>query len=394
MLGAMFSSRIPIHQAENQLTQLRKQLDDDGVDVIDLAESNPTRVGFDYSPELLKDFSGPQNLEYTPSAFGLTAARTAVAEYLSRNERQVDPKRVVLTATTSEAYSSLFKLLCNPGDRVMVPEPSYPLLEHLARLDGVEPVPYRLEFRGRWEIDPGSLSAAEENDVRAVIAVSPNNPTGSYLSPADHQALLQVCRRQRCALIVDEVFSGYPINTTVPVISVLDRSSNVLTFCLGGLSKAIGLPQVKLSWFVVDGVDGDVESALQAVGFVMDTYLSVSTPVQLATPDLLSVGQALTGQIRQRVSENFCTLERLAKRFSSVSVFPVEGGWYAVMQVPALCSEEQLVLRLLKEAHIYVHPGYFFDFQNGVFLVVSLLPPTDRFSYAMEKVFAVATNME
>ncbi len=215
---------------ENQLTQLRKQLEDDGVDVIDLAESNPTRVGFDYSPELLKDFSDPRNLDYTPSAVGLMAARTAVAEYLSRNDRQVDPKRVVLTATTSEAYSSLFKLLCNPGDRVLVPEPSYPLLEHLARLDGVEPVPYRLVFHGRWEIDPGSLSVAAENDVRAVIAVSPNNPTGSYLSPADHKALLQVCRRHRCALIVDEVFSGYPINMTVPVTSVLDNSSDVLTF--------------------------------------------------------------------------------------------------------------------------------------------------------------------
>ncbi len=379
---------------ENQLTQLRKQLDDDGVDVIDLAESNPTRVGFDYLPELLKDFSDPRNLEYTPSAFGLTAARTAVAEYLSCNARQVNPKRVVLTATTSEAYSSLFKLMCNPGDRVLVPEPSYPLLGHLARLDGVEPVPYQLVFHGRWEIDPGSLSAAEKDDVRAVIAVSPNNPTGSYLSPSDHQALLQVCRRHHCALIVDEVFSGYPISMTVPVTSVLDHSSDVLTFCLGGLSKAVGLPQLKLGWFVVDGVDSDVESALGAVGFVMDTYLSVSTPVQLATPDLLVTGQALIGQIRQRITENFRRLERLAKRFSSVSVFPVEGGWYAVMRMPALCSEEELVLRLLKEACVYVHPGYFFDFQNGVFLVVSLLPPTERFSYAMEKVFAVATNME
>ncbi len=154
------------------------------------------------------------------------------------------------------------------------------------------------------------------------------------------------------------------------------------------------MPQVKLSWFVVDGVGNDVESALRAVGFVTDTYLSVSTPVQLATPDLLVSGQALTGQIRQRVSGNFRRLERLAKRFSSVSVFPVEGGWYAVVQVPALYSEEQLALRLLKEAYVHVHPGYFFDFSNGVFLVVSLLPPTDRFSCAMEKVFAVATNME
>ena len=154
------------------------------------------------------------------------------------------------------------------------------------------------------------------------------------------------------------------------------------------------MPQAKLSWFVVDGVDSDVESALQAVGFVMDTYLSVSTSVQLSMPDLLVSGEALTAQIQQRVSGNFCSLERLAKRFSSVSVFPVEGGWYAVVQVPELSSEEELALRLLKEAYVHVHPGYFFDFSNGVFLVVSLLPPTDRFSYAMEKVFTVATNME
>ena len=394
MLRGMFSSRIPAHQLENQLTQLRKQLNAEGTDVIDLTESNPTRVGLDYSPKFLKAFSNPKNLVYTPSPFGLMEARTAVAEYLSRQERQINPDRVVLTATTSEAYSSLFKLLCNPGDRVLVPEPSYPLLEHLARLDGVEPVPYQLVFHGRWEIDLGSLSAAMEHGVRVLIAVNPNNPTGSYLSPADYKVLQRACRRYHCALIVDEVFSGYPINTTVPETSVLDNSSEVLTFCLGGLSKAVGLPQMKLSWFVVSGVDSDVESALRALGFVMDTYLSVSTPVQLATSDLLSSGQALASQIRQRVIENFSGLQRLVKTFPAVSLLPVEGGWYAVIQVPALCSEEQLVIRLLKDEYVYLHPGYFFDFPKGVFLVVSLLPPVDRFSCAMEKVFASATKME
>ena len=388
----MFSSRIPIGSTENRLAQLRTRLDASGVDVVDLTESNPTRVGLAYPSDLLASLNDQRALVYEPLPLGLTEARVAVAGYLSGKHQALDPNKVVLTASTSEAYSCLFKVLCDPGERVLVPQPSYPLLEHLARFEGVEPTPYSLVYHGRWEIDLDSLRTGMKQGVRAVVVVSPNNPTGSFLSPGDHQAVQELCRDRGCALIVDEVFGRYPLDETVPTHSVLGGTSAVLTFCLGGLSKAVGLPQAKLGWIVVDGTDPDVKSALAALELVLDTYLSVSTPVQIAASQLLSEGAAVTRQIRQRVADNHNMLVRLAAAYPSTRLLRVEGGWYAVIQVPAVAAEEQLVLDLLEDDHIRVHPGYFFDFPREAFLVMSLLLPPDRFAPAVRRVFARATN--
>ena len=378
---------------ENRLAQLRTRLDADGVDVVDLTESNPTRVGLAYPSGLFASLNDQRALIYEPVPLGLTEARVAVAGYLSGKQRAIDPDSVVLTASTSEAYSCLFKLLCNHGERVMVPQPSYPLLEHLARFEGVEPAPYSLVYHGSWEIDLDSLRAGMKQGVRAVVVISPNNPTGSFLSPGDREAVQELCRNCDCALIVDEVFGRYPLDETAPAHSVLDGPSGVLTFCLGGLSKAVGLPQAKLGWIVVDGTDPDVQSALAALELILDTYLSVSTPVQLAASRLLSEGAVLTRQIRQRVADNHNMLARLAAAYPSTRLLSVEGGWYAVVQVPAVVAEERLVLDLLEDDHIHVHPGYFFDFPREAFLVMSLLLPPDIFAPAVRRVFERATDI-
>ena len=410
----MFSSRVPAGRTVNRLSRAHSRLRDQGIDVADLTESNPTRVGLHYPADLLDCLAAPAGLHYEPSPRGLPEARQAVASWLSRPPRDagssgvkkpaesgesrgasesgpVDPDHIALTASTSEAYACLFKLLCDPGDRVLVPQPSYPLLEHLARFEGVEPVPYPLEYHGAWRIDIPTLRAASGPRARAIIVVNPNNPTGSFLAPDDHEALTTLCRQHGLRLIVDEVFNGYPIDLAPRSgRSVLSQPAGVLTFVLGGLSKAVGLPQVKLGWIVVDGPDGEVESALDALDLLLDTYLSVSTPVQLAAERLLTEGSSVTQQIRARVAANRRTLAKLMVDHPAAGLLRTEGGWYAVIRVPATETEETLALRLLEQDRVLVHPGYFFDFPHEAFLVTSLLPEPDRFETAMKRVLARA----
>ncbi len=381
----------------------------------DLTESNPTRVGLHYPPDLLDCLASPADLRYEPSPRGLPCARHAVASWLaspprvagssvakpgedgegrgnSGARRPVDPDRIALTASTSEAYGCLFKLLCDPGDRVLMPQPSYPLLEHLARFEGVEPVPYPLVYHGSWRIDVAALREAAGPRTRAIIVVNPNNPTGSFLAADDHQALTAVCRERDLRLIVDEVFNRYPIDPFPGSSrSVLATPAEVLTFVLGGLSKAVGLPQVKLGWIVVDGPGREAETALDALDLVLDTYLSVSTPVQLAAERLLAEGASVTEQIRARIAANHRTLVRLVAQHPAAGLLRTEGGWYAVVQVPATETEEKLALELLEQDHVLVHPGYFFDFPREAFLVPSLLPEPDRFEPAIERLLARAS---
>ena len=417
-LDAMFSSRVPAGRTVNRLSRMHARLRAQGVDVTDLTESNPTRVGLHYPPGLLDCLASPSGLRYEPSPRGLASARQAVASWLSRPDRRtgtsvaaprnegteclansktrpVDPNRVALTASTSEAYACLFKLLCDPGDRVLVPQPSYPLLEHLARFEGVEPVPYPLSYHGAWRIDiPALNEAANEaagSRVRAIVVVNPNNPTGSLLTPDDHHLLTTLCRERSLTLIVDEVFNRYPIDPLPgSTRSALVRPAEALTFVLGGLSKAVGLPQVKLGWIVVDGPDDEVGPAFDALDLVLDTYLSVSTPVQLAAERLLAEATSVTEQIRARIAANHRTLARLVAEHPATGLLHAEGGWYAVVQVPATKSEETLALELLAQDHTLVHPGYFFDFPREAFLVTSLLPQPERFEAAMRRVLARA----
>ena len=387
-----------------------------GVDVTDLTESNPTHVGLHYPAGLLDHLASPAALRYDPSPRGLPAARQAVASWLSRPrhhagsvvppglddgtevrrtvpDRPIDPQHIALTASTSEAYACLFKLLCDPGDRVLVPQPSYPLLEHLAQFEGVEPVPYPLSYHGTWRIDIPALAEAAGSRARAIIVVNPNNPTGSFLAPEDHDAVTALCRERSLRLIVDEVFNGYPIDPLPSAVgSVLSASAEVLTFVLGGLSKAVGLPQLKLAWIAVDGPDDEIEPALDALDLVLDTYLSVSTPVLHAAARLLLAGTAVADQIRARIAANHRALTRLVAKHPAAGLLRTEGGWYAVVQVPATRSEEALALELLEQDHVLVHPGYFFDFSREAFLVTSLLPEPERFAAAIERVLARAAG--
>jgi hypothetical protein len=302
----------------------------------------------------------------------------------------VSRDRVVLTASTSEAYSLLFKLLCDPEDEVLVPVPSYPLFEHLAALDAARVRPYRLEFHGGWAYDVDAIKRATTPRTRAVVIVSPNNPTGSYLSSYDLGPLAAHCRAHDISIIGDEVFAEYVLDVQLPRVSSVLAQREALTFGLGGLSKSLGLPQLKLGWMVVNGPDALVKASLERLELICDTYLSVSTPVQEALPTLLVEGATIRSQIRDRVTRNYRSVLTMAAACPSVRVLASDGGWNAVMQVPAMQSEESLVLRILDHDHVLVHPGYFFDFPREAFLIVSLLPPPDVFDRAIGKVLARA----
>lgn len=387
----MRSSRLPANLAANAVTQRLAALAAAGVEVLDLTCSNPTRAGIPYPEDLLRSLADPRALSYDPDPLGLPAARAAVAGELARRGLRVDPACIALTASTSEAYGLLFKLLCDPGDEVLVPTPSYPLFEHLAALDSVRARPYALDRHAAWRIDVPALAAACTPRTRAILVVSPNNPTGSWLHRDDLAALARLCAERELALIGDEVFADYPLAEAPAAASVLDQAE-ALTFALGGLSKSIGLPQVKLGWIAAAGPAPAVRAALDAYEIVADTYLSVSTPVQVAAPALLRDGAAVREAIRARTRRNLAALRERAAAVPEVTVPPVEAGWSAVIQVPAVRSEEALVLELLEHDRVLVHPGYFFDFPREAFLVVSLLPEPAAFDAGVARVLARAAS--
>ena len=388
----MFSSRVPALRANRVAGELAR-LRSEGRRLDDLTASNPTRLDLPYPRDLLAPLATPDALAYDPAPFGTAVAREAVAAHLAEGGVRVHPDRIVLTASTSEAYSVLFKLLCDPGDVVLVPRPSYPLFEHLTRLDGVGARPYRLEYHGRWEIDLDHLARMVDARTRAVLLVDPNNPTGSFVRPAELAAVRAIAARHGLALICDEVFGRYPMEAAAPRRSgALVADTEALTFTLGGLSKSAGLPQLKLGWVLLGGPDGLVRGARDRLELVCDTYLSVATPVQLAAGALLERSRPVPAGILERVRANYAALLRLAERFPACRVLCSEGGWYAVVQVPAIRSEEALVIELLRHDGVYVHPGYFFDFPREAFLVLSLLPPSDVFAGAAMRVLARASR--
>jgi aspartate/methionine/tyrosine aminotransferase len=327
---------------------------------------------------------------YAPDPAGLATARAAVGAEYGRRGVRIDPARIVLTASTSEAYGWLFKLLCDAGDHVLVPQPSYPLFDWLTRLEAVEARPYRCEFHGAWTIDRATLEAAVTPRTRAVLVVSPNNPTGACLGAADREWLVPLCAARGLALIADEVFIDYPLTIDTRGCDIAGER-RVLTFALGGLSKSVGLPQVKLGWIAVSGPNGDAAAAIERLHVIADTYLSVSTPVQVATPRLLDAGRAVRASIQARVTRNLAALRRAIAAHPSLALLPPEAGWSAVLRVPSTIGEEALVLRLLEDAHVLVHPGYFFDFPTEAYLVVSLLTSTSIFDEGMLRLVRVAS---
>jgi aspartate/methionine/tyrosine aminotransferase len=379
----MFSSRVPANRDPNRIARALTAAESAGRPLIDLTISNPTLVGIDYPEGVLHPLSSPAALRYWPLPFGLETARCAVARDYGRRGITVAAERIVLTASTSEAYSLLFKLLCEPeGDDVLVPVPSYPLFDHLTRLDGVHARPYSLEYHGRWMLDLTSVDHAWSAGVRAVLAVSPNNPTGSFLTSDELAHLADRCAGRDAALIVDEVFADYPFGT--PASPALPDTC--LTFRLGGLSKSVGLPQIKLAWVAVTGPPALVDEALNRLELIADTYLSVSTPVQVAAESLLEGGAALRARILERIRTNHATLVEQARRYPSVDVLNADAGWSVVLRVPARTSEEEVVIDLIERDGVSVHPGFFFDFPHEAFLVISLLPECATFAEGVRRI--------
>jgi alanine-synthesizing transaminase len=383
-----FSQRLPAHAERNAISLAVDRLAASGTPFVDLTESNPTRCGFAYPPDLLDVLAQPAALDYAPQPLGLRSAREAIAADAARRNVRVNPDHVVLSASSSESYAWLFKLLCDPGDAVLVPRPSYPLFEHLTKFEGITALPYDVEYHDGWQIDFSSLEDAAPR-VRALLVVSPNNPTGAYVSAAELERLDRICRDRRWAIIADEVFADYPLDERQPLTDIAAKSG-VLSFSLGGASKSLGLPQVKLGWITAGGPPASRAAALEALELVADTYLSVSTPVQLAAPALLERAAVVRQQIQRRVLTNLEQARRLAVEHPACEVLRTGGGWSAVVRVPALRSEEELVLRLLERERILVHPGFFFDFPREAFIVVSLLPPRDIFADAFERALAGA----
>jgi aspartate/methionine/tyrosine aminotransferase len=368
-----FSRRIPTDMTPTAWARARAAC---GAAPYDLTVSNPTLCGFAYPHGLLDALRDPAGLNYRPEPLGARSAREAVAADYAARGVIVDPERIVLTASSSESYGFLFKLLCDPGDAVLVPAPSYPLFEHLASLEGVRVAPFSLDPENAWQ--PSAPGPAVAKSARAAILVHPNNPTGSWVESGAADAMARCSGEAAIPLIVDEVFLDFPLASDARGETFAARSAG-LTFALGGLSKSRGLPQLKLSWIVVNGPNAEVASALEALEFIGDSYLSVGTPIQNALPELLDRAAPLRDAILDRCRENLAVARRLAANVPGVELLPPSAGWSAVIRFPRVITEDALVLELLERHGVAVHPGYFFDFATEGYIVVSLLPESNAF---------------
>jgi len=355
--------------------------------VLDLTESNPTRVGLAYpQAEILGALADTRALRYHPSPRGLDSAREAVAGYYGDRGTPVERGRILLTASTSEAYAYLFKLLANPGDEILAPRPSYPLFEFLAGLESVNIRQYPLRYDGVWHVDFEALEQAITPRTRGIVVVNPNNPTGSFLKRAELDVLDSLAADRGLAILSDEVFRDYGFGEEADRVSTLAGERKALTFCMSGLSKIAGLPQMKLGWIALNGPDR--EQAMDALELIADTYLSVSTPVQVALPRLLELSGSILNEIRERTASNLARL-RQAIHGSAATLLRTEGGWYAVLQVPRTRTEEEWTLMLLDESNVLVQPGFFFDFETEAYLVLSLLPEPATFAEGVSRLLDV-----
>jgi aspartate/methionine/tyrosine aminotransferase len=356
---------------------------------LDLTQSNPTQAGLNYPErEILESIALPDALLYEPAPSGLPVAREAVAKYYLERGLRLDSRFIQLTASTSEAYAFLFKLLAGPGDAFLVLRPSYPLFEYLGAFESVRTIPYPLHYHGNWALDVGSVARSIQPGVRAMVLVNPNNPTGSYLKRDELEALLPLCEKHDLALISDEVFSDYAFEPDNNRVSSLTGEDRILSFCLSGLSKLAGLPQMKLGWIALAGPPALKEAARERLELIADTYLSVATPVQHALPRLLSLGQQIREQIHERVRSNLRFLRTAINAHSPCNLLSMEGGWYAILQLPRTRTEEEWCLDLLRNDDVLVQPGYFYDFSSEAYLVVSLLTKPVIFKEGITRLLA------
>jgi alanine-synthesizing transaminase len=383
----MFSDRTNWPLSRNRFTVVLDELRAAGTPLLDLTASNPTQCGFHYDGNaILSAFQNPTALTYDPQPKGTLAARREVARYyLDDHQTTVDPESLFLTTSTSEAYSYAFRLLCNPGDELLLPKPSYPLFEFLAGLQDVRLVPYSLAYAQGWFIDFQSLENAITSRTRAILLVHPNNPTGSYIHPEELVHLNALCKKHDLALIVDEVFLDFPFDS--PPRKTFAANTEALTFTLSGLSKIAALPQMKVAWLAVTGPDSQVRPALERLEIVADTFLSLSAPAQAALPALLAQRHSLRPQLLARICENHAHLQsQLQSQLRShpaCELLHAEAGWYAILRYSThsstQASDEDLAIHLLRHHHVLLHPGHFYDFPSTNHLVLSLITPTDVF---------------
>ena len=370
-----FSKRTDWNTEESALARAHRMRVQAGLPVADLTASNPTRCGFVYDADLLAALTDAQAVDYDPQPKGLLPAREAVCRYYADHDVVVSPERVVLTTSTSEAYSFLFKLLCDPGSEIVVPEPGYPLFDFLAVLDDVRIKSTQLVYDHGWQIEPEGFRRALTPDTRAIVLVHPNNPTGHYTKAWEAEELAAICRERGIALIVDEVFLDYGIGANKPA-SFAAGLEGVDVYVVSGLSKIAGLPQMKAAWVVATGPNA--ASAMDRLEVIADTFLSMNAPVQVAMPKWIAGREAIQRQILKRIRANLALLDDQLKAVDAVRRLEVEGGWYAVLRIPALQKDERTVMELL-ELGVWVHPGYFFGMEEAGWLVVSLLGPVEEF---------------
>jgi len=407
----MFSERTGWSRGLNRLTVALEGARRVGGELLDLTASNPTAVGVKYeSKAILQALASAEGLRYHPEPKGLPSAREAVADYYSEvavrtlarcatnapremiwdrpAPPRLDPERIVLTVSTSEAYSFVFRLLCDPDDEILVPAPSYPLLEYLARLEAVRLVPYPLFYDHGWHIDLHGLKRAITRRSRAVVLIHPNNPTGSYVKRRECGVLDALCVEHDLALVVDEVFLDYAIEPREEAAGSFAFHRGALTFTLSGVSKISGLPQMKLAWIVTSGPEAQAREALARLEVIADTFLSQNAPIQMAAPALLKARQSVQTQLCDRLRKNLAELDRQVKQHPACERLALEGGWYAVLRVPVTRSDEELALLLLEQHRVLVQPGYFYDFPQDGYLVLSLITPCDEFRTGVSRILA------
>jgi aspartate/methionine/tyrosine aminotransferase len=403
----MFSDRTNWQLTRNRLTVALDELRASNVPLLDLTASNPTQCGFHYdSSAILSAFQDPAALAYDPQPKGTLAARHAVARYyLDDHQTIVDPESLLLTTSTSEAYSYAFRLLCNPGDELLLPKPSYPLFEFLAGLQDVRLLPYSLAYAHGWFIDFQSLERAVTPRTRAILLVHPNNPTGSYVHPEELARLNALCRDRNLSLIVDEVFLDFPFDSTPR--KTFAANAEVLTFTLSGLSKISALPQMKIAWLTVTGPDSEVRPALDRLEIIADTYLSLSAPAQAALPALLAQRHSLRPQLLARIRENRAHLQSQLRSHLACELLHADAGWYAVLRLrshssaqdpdpsdpsrpshSSFSSDEDLAIHLLRHHHVLLHPGHFYDFPSNNHLVLSLITPAPDFREGVQRLLS------
>lgn len=390
----MFARRTDWKLQENAYTRALRLRKQSGKPILDLTASNPTACGFDYDEgAILAALQSPATLEYDPDPKGIAAARAAVVAYYGAMNPavRIDPENLILTTGTSEAYSFLFRLLCEPGDEIVVAEPSYPLFEFLASIQDVHLRPFRLIYDHGWQTDFHALEQAITPQTRAILLVHPNNPTGHFIRSVEAGWLQSICAGRSLALIVDEVFLDYKIPrlaTSAAAHGTFAGSRGCLTFVLSGLSKIAALPQMKVGWIATSGPDALVRDALARLEIISDTYLSLSAPLQHALPSLLAQRTKLQPQLSSRIEMNLSRLDYALASQNLVSRLAFEGGWYAVLRVPAVQSDEELAIRLLEQHGVLVQPGHFYEFPEDGYLIVSLLTPTEDFEKGIRVLLA------